>query len=182
MHRKKRKYTESPLPWFSYLGGYPAPIEVAGLSKHPRWRHLHKQRQNALYFEPRAADLDHHDIKSRKGETAAAAVGSSSAICLLRSVESTGGGKQEEGLHHDNTWKVWTATKTKSIQVEQKGGGGGSNAERRCLFLPSAAQVKGRINPLYPGLWPSNQMRSSCSRAGILSLLSWLACYFPRCI
>lgn len=108
--QEKEKHNESPLPWFSYLGGYPAPIKVAGLSKQPRWRHLHKQRQNALRFEPPWHKVQEGRDRSRQPS------GPSSAICLLRSRESTGGGKREEGLHHDSTWKVWTATRTLIIR------------------------------------------------------------------
>lgn len=61
------------------------------------------------------------------------------------------------------------------LEVEQKGGGGGgggAKAEHRCLFLPSAAEAKGRINPPYPRLRLAikcEHLAEGLSRAGILS-------------
>lgn len=57
------------------------------------------------------------------------------------------------------------------LEVEQKGGGGaGAKAERRCLFLPSAAEAKGRMNPPYPRLRLAikcEHLAEGLSRAGI---------------
>lgn len=65
-------------------------------------------------------DPDQGDIKPRKGTAARTHVPLLPtitrnwfiAICLLRRLESTAGGKQEEGFNQDNTWKVWKSTKS----------------------------------------------------------------------